>query len=69
MVDIAQIQSNQVIERVRILDLTGKVIETYSNIHHYEFQRLANEARKAGIYIVEIILENGLKTTKKIVQN
>lgn len=69
ILDRAQVQSNQVITMVRVLDLTGKIIESYTNIQNYEFQLLSTQQRSSGIYIVEVTLENGLKTIKKIVQN
>lgn len=61
---LVTIQSNDVIESVKVIGMLGNVLKTYTNTNSIDLSDLSS-----GNYLVNIITANGETTTKKIVKN
>lgn len=58
--------STEKIEKITIVDIMGKIVATSSNINSNQFQ-LNVEAFSKGMYLIEILTNEGSKATKKLV--
>lgn len=61
---LVTIESNDVIESVKVIGMLGNVVKTYTNTNSIDLSDLSS-----GNYLVNIITANGETTTKKIVKN
>ena len=58
--------SNQAIENIQFYHITGKTVKSISNVNNFQTSIDISPLAK-GIYFVEIITENNIKQTKKLI--
>ncbi|MCX8533503.1 T9SS type A sorting domain-containing protein [Chryseobacterium luquanense] len=61
---ILNIKTDSPIENVNITNVVGQRLKVQYSNHQVNLQRLPN-----GVYIVELIMKNGLKISKKVIKN
>ncbi|CAM3809855.1 T9SS type A sorting domain-containing protein [Flavobacterium branchiophilum] len=61
-----KLTNNQNIQTIKIIDITGKELKTYTNLDNEFFTIPLNEY-KTGVYIIEIISTNKTKSMSKLI--